>query len=1182
MKIQSVRTARLLSKIVLGLGVVFLCILGYAYLRVRPTNVTFSDITSTSVTVSWVTQRKSDGLAMVTGSNFILPVSLRGMGQNISYDSRDVKFAELEATEKTRENLSENANWTIKVKDFVTDLGFIKSNKYYVHHVTLTDLEPDSEYKVMIGDGLVFVNARYSDDSNTLKTLSVPDEIVAPIPAYGTIKNADNKDVPVEELQAVADGVVYFNYIDEATGERSNIFSSALNEEGNWYVDLSSAVNKEGESFLDKYVSTPTNILGELTVEAGPLGTWKKVVNIQESAPVQMIVLNTPNSIEDPASTESLIKLNSMSSGIVKGVSAADYGVFAGFCGPCGKMVDGKWVDAECNPATLAARDCSSEGSKVSFQEQINKNAQSNSGCAGRGGLGDYTLFGNDCKVCSNEGKTYARWVGGQDMKHCKGATDGTVFKDKEVEAAKRECIAKGWTWNGTSCVNPKETWQDLCTRTGGLPTSATCKCNIDEPSKRWDRIKGCYDPTSDSAKNKGSSCSLSTGKVGVYNESKVCVEIGAKCYPVGGGVGEYNSSGNCILAAAEVCKSKAVGSDCSLNTVAGTCKKLSSSGTLVCIALGVGVGCEKGETYSSEVKKCVKIGAQCSNNGRYDEFGNCTRTYSLDVCQGKSDGASCQIDSKPGKCKPAISQTIPISIPSATSQLLYCDTGDSGQDCGANKVLNQFNLCVEIGSSCGDGKKYNANGQCKDTVLDKSCWEKMIFGSLYYQDKYGDTYICEGNTFKRTSKNLTCEVGGKCNNLFSLCVNSSGQTLNCIYKEPDYRWSVEEKYASSMAIGVTLIEPGDYCNPQDGSNCFCMKSIENRFVESGNWCPETRLCTRTVGYGVPSNVANETVCDTNGNVCQDGACVPSEAEQSKLPDKGNIVNNLTGEVLAADTVSESKYIIDPSTGMVAGLVEGSYVFQHNNQTYVFSVSKEDLKNSKGKILVYIDTNTNGKYDEGTDTKISDLASEINIVSLQQKYDYSLKQGFNFVSFPFLISNSESRTAASLLKTLNEVYGDALYSISKFNGNWKVVGQNAVLYDNNDFQLLPGQGYVIKASRNVDISIVGQPVQLESDTDNAPILFNAGWNLVGLYGSNVKSYTAESLIDGINNYEEIDFTTDNVSKWDSSVQKYEGLQKEFENGVPMVYGFDFPIELQKAYFIKIKSGTGNWNPEIGQ
>jgi hypothetical protein len=136
-----------------------------------------------------------------------------------------------------------------------------------------------------------------------------------------------------------------------------------------------------------------------------------------------------------------------------------------------------------------------------------------------------------------------------------------------------------------------------------------------------------------------------------------------------------------------------------------------------------------------------------------------------------------------------------------------------------------------------------------------------------------------------------------------------------------------------------------------------------------------------------------------------------------------------------------------------------------------------------------------------------------------------------------------------------------------------MVGQNSQLYDNNDFQLLPGVGYVIKAKRDVNISIVGQPVQLETTEDSSPIYFNTGWNLIGLYGTNIKSYIAKTLLEDINTG---DMTAINVTDWVENSQMYEGFQ--VVDGEE--YGFDYPLNTLESYFVRILEGSGNWQPSI--
>ncbi len=115
--------------------------------------------------------------------------------------------------------------------------------------------------------------------------------------------------------------------------------------------------------------------------------------------------------------------------------------------------------------------------------------------------------------------------------------------------------------------------------------------------------------------------------------------------------------------------------------------------------------------------------------------------------------------------------------------------------------------------------------------------------------------------------------------------------------------------------------------------------------------------------------------------------------------------------------------------------------------------------------------------------------------------------------------------------------------------------------------------YVIKAKEDISITLIGQPVKDDSATDTSPITLFEGWNLIELYGTGVKTYTAKSMIADIN---ASNFTADNVTKWARNKQIYEGFQFS-EN---QEYGFDFPINPLESYFVRILQGRGNWQPEL--
>ena len=68
------------------------------------------------------------------------------------------------------------------------------------------------------------------------------------------------------------------------------------------------------------------------------------------------------------------------------------------------------------------------------------------------------------------------------------------------------------------------------------------------------------------------------------------------------------------------------------------------------------------------------------------------------------------------------------------------------------------------------------------------------------------------------------------------------------------------------------------------------------------------------------------------------------------------------------------------------------------------------------------------------------------------------------------------------------------------------------------------------------------------------------------------------MLQDINAYDKIDFSANNVSRWDSEVQGYDGFQLD----TTTEYGFDYPINQLGSYFVRVQDGTGNWQPQLAQ
>jgi hypothetical protein len=368
---------------------------------------------------------------------------------------------------------------------------------------------------------------------------------------------------------------------------------------------------------------------------------------------------------------------------------------------------------------------------------------------------------------------------------------------------------------------------------------------------------------------------------------------------------------------------------------------------------------------------------------------------------------------------------------------------------------------------------------------------------------------------------------------------------------------------------------------------CNCIGGFD-RYSYPGEWCRETGLnpilgAANAQWRNCKNGSEEGQVCWKSGLTCKEGVnpwgsdglfCNGAPPVVLNLPEKDSIGLFSSGRYVKGLYALDGgiQYLLDSETGMFVNLPLGVYVVEYEGETYSVRV---DNAGEQVQTLLYIDVNENGQYDEGVDTNLGGNAAILNISPVELVYTYSLKKGFNFVAFPFLVQTDyDISSAAALLLGLNERYDNAIYSVSKYDGRWKMVGQNSELYGANDFQLLPGQGYVIKAKEDVSITLTGQPVKYESAGDSAPVTLFEGWNLIGLYGTGVKTYTAKTMIADIN---AANFTADNVSKWEKEKQSYEGFQ--FSEG--QEYGFDFPINSLEAVFVRVLEGRGNWQPKLG-
>jgi hypothetical protein len=1206
--ISKVKIKKVLKISIFTLLFFILALLIFEYFRITPKNVRFTNVTSTSVTLSWSTNGKSAASVFTAEKGSLLPFSLHPINKELNYDSRDVEKAEIESIGEIEQRIIEDDE-KLSSDDFDVNVNVTKRGRYTTHHVQVKNLDPNTEYSFLVGDSILFRKVKDSSGTSSVKTLGIPDDLKTPSPTYGSVLNAENRaDASISDLYPVTDGVIYLNLLDKESQKRSNIFSASLNSQGKWYIDISNAIDEDGNSFLEIYSLPGVNLYYELELDAGELGIWKTMDFASVLSPSEPLVINTPESIQDINIPGSVVKISNNVLGSFAPFSYAADGdcAFSKFCvfviEKNGLYVSGPDI-SECNNkdyinSTLVARNC--VGGVPENPAQENQNLSCSGQPVGAVGYNNHACY--ICQKQSQNGYYIANWV-----------------QTSEYEA------------QGTSCIKAKTVIGD-----NQLCTANACRCeagNIKEDISRNQYCTNgntttmttsgiCHDRDGCICKGNsikyGNSCTITNGAQGdtdkdemiITNENRKCsdrdgcvciwpnrnnqraeVDFEQWCTNTGMAVvDEYE-----ILDNNEFCKDESC--HCVIKSSTVNVDKIINKNSY----------CTDGSKmkFSQNAPCYDRDGCTCEGNViSYGEV--CTIKNPTQVlCESTlSDGDSCSFDSSVvflGKWDIVTCSCIkPTTINGSScfenhnlvfKNLEYWENGErySCRNGTMQKISTTYSQteCI-LGETCNwYGWRERCLAPDMKTVLycnnagkwitepeDKSDWFLISATDIEITYKgqkcQNDICLCETGTDHKIENGEYCIEVTSCNAEGQVC-NKEGNTCKVEVVNGVDTWSCKGNVST---VEITVVPKGQKCI-QD--NCLCKTGTDHK-IENGEYCIEVTSC-----------YANGQVCNREGNTCKvevvngvDTWSCTGEIKSSTLKPSFELLSNNIVPKVFAQTSEADEYIIDPSTGLISGIESGIYTFEVNGTTYMFFVEKESLEANDGKILIFIDNDSNGTYDEGVDTKVSDFGSKILISTIQKEYSYKLEQGFNFVSFPFLNVNKSARTALGLLEMLNTLTNGSVYSIAKYDSNWEIVGKNGEAYLSNDFQLIPGQGYVIKVTKDVEVSIQGYPIKFDSEEDSAPITLFTGWNLIGIYGSKTKVYTAKSLLQDINAFKEIDFTVDIVNGWDYETQNYEGFVLEDTNGIETEYGFNFPINTLKSYFVRVQNGKGNWQPQLAE
>ena len=181
-------------------------------------NVRVTNVTGTSASVSWITKDKVKGSVIYSSEDKWNPI-LPHIGKARTYDDRDV---------------DETSYGKYKLE---------KWNDYYIHHVTLKDLEPNTRYYFRISTGFkVQYGRQYDPIIDTTEILDVR----SPENMYGAIKGDGGGRL---EQDALVYMTVYFENHETGYIEESARFSQVTTN-GSYSFDVHSIRAKYGDKYF--------------------------------------------------------------------------------------------------------------------------------------------------------------------------------------------------------------------------------------------------------------------------------------------------------------------------------------------------------------------------------------------------------------------------------------------------------------------------------------------------------------------------------------------------------------------------------------------------------------------------------------------------------------------------------------------------------------------------------------------------------------------------------------------------------------------------------------------------------------------------------------------------------------------------------------------------------------------
>ncbi|HNZ70849.1 MAG TPA: fibronectin type III domain-containing protein, partial [Candidatus Dojkabacteria bacterium] len=1043
---------------------------------------------------------------------------------------------------------------SMSIDDYDPEIKVTQLGAYYVHHVQLKNLNPQTEYFFRVGNGLWSWDFNPSRQESldegfptaglfTFTTNNVLDEIPSPDPAYGRIYSMYRNDSGFLQENDSTDTIVYTKLVKGDGSNSSAILSSVTNDMGGWTVDKSNFRDVQGdlvkgyEKGVDKFVVfAQYENYDKVNINEFVLGVG--------DAPTDHILGNTWEDIEGEGDFK-------VKSSVVESRSWFD-NLFTGEVSAIGVSEDNPEIDGG-----LYYRD----------NIQPPQNNTCNVFAINESCTYGFKLEGLCCVPDPNIKATQT--LAGGEIKEYKIDKEGDCARTGAIGCAQPNCYCQ--------VVSPEGVEVDW------VPLDEDCRpasCANDREGEYISNGNIVYCPEGDGWE---------------YNaQSGVCTKVEERV----AGAGEEPD-----LPITEVTQVAVIGEKCDCEGTYET----NYSGDLICtdqtsyFPVAGPIFSEAGPLLD---------GVQCTWQTTSTSVVNTATTNPETDC---ADGWKECIMKNKTICIPkeGISNII-------FNNSAKCDTGlffikSDWENCeGNNYVLKSdggcenYNYAKELKEPicCADSSFSGVAYGYYLSTKERGCHGRN--DAPFYG--YGDNNICKLSSFDiavdidnlTTSESICCY--NKNTNTYSILKGkdcNDGETHLSRFKTCTEVFDLEQVYAlnaeGKLFKIIKYIEseiPNDYVEIQENTDEIKISDLEYICATRSDTSKQEFILKDDINQ---KNNNNEYIyysqtsfkyCiqDTTPTVIQldrNGDIILNSSMQ--IPNNNLLINKIKAQTNENETTTEEYQaaLYLPESGIYTlDLGEKQLdLFLRSDANYYFY---EEVNGIDGFQIPTDPYNPK----EGEDRIYNLAQSEVKLEKKSSIYEIKLTRGINIISFPFMPTKdgTNAMKASEFLEYINnqavlDGYERGASTITyfdggKWDGGYKIGSTDNRTNSGLDFDLLFGRGYLVVADRDMAVEIPGFEVKSE-----VPIAFGPGWNLVGVHGY-TQAYTASSFIDSVSDIDGL--TADNVTYWPTDKGAYQGLQKSGD----AEYGFDFQIFNNVGYFVRISeyapenknSRTLIWNP----